>query len=56
MTRALAAVMLEWRKQTMFAADNDYVFASERKNGTQHAAEVRLHDLDRLCAPRRKPE
>jgi len=35
MTRALAAVMLEWRKQTTFAADNDYVFASERKKGTQ---------------------
>jgi len=35
MTRALAAVMLEWRKQTTFAADSDYVFASERKKGTQ---------------------
>jgi integrase len=35
MHKSLAAVMTESRKQTMFAADNDYVFASERKNGTQ---------------------
>lgn len=35
MHRALAAVMLAWRKQTTFAKDTDYIFASERKNGTQ---------------------
>ncbi|HKU20172.1 MAG TPA: site-specific integrase, partial [Terriglobales bacterium] len=35
MHRTLAAVLLEWRKQTMFAADIDYIFASERKNGKQ---------------------
>jgi integrase len=35
MHRALAAVLLEWRKQTMFAKDEDFIFASERKNGKQ---------------------
>jgi hypothetical protein len=35
MHKALGAVMLEWRKQTIYAADDDYIYASERKNGTQ---------------------
>jgi integrase len=35
MHRALAAVLLAWRKQTMFAKDGDFIFASERKNGRQ---------------------
>ena len=35
MHKALGAVMLEWRKQTSYAADDDYIYASERKNGTQ---------------------
>lgn len=35
MHRGLATVLLEWRKQTMYAADHDYLFASERKNGKQ---------------------
>jgi integrase len=35
MTRALASVMVEWRKQTMFAKDADFIFASQRKNGEQ---------------------
>ncbi len=35
MTKALAAVLQAWRKETMYAADADYLFASERKNGTQ---------------------
>ena len=35
MHRAPAAVLLEWRKKTMFAKDEDFIFASERKNGKQ---------------------
>ena len=35
MHKALGAVMLEWRKQTTFAGDDDFIFASERKKGTQ---------------------
>lgn len=35
MHKALAAVLLEWRKRTTFAKDEDFIFASERKNGTQ---------------------
>lgn len=39
MHRALAAVLLGWRKQTTFAKDGDFIFASERKNGTQPRTE-----------------
>lgn len=35
MHKALAAVMLEWRKKTSYAAASDFVFASERKRGSQ---------------------
>jgi integrase len=35
MHEALAAVMQAWRKETMYAAADDFVFASERKNGKQ---------------------
>jgi integrase len=35
MHKALGAVMQAWRKETIYAADFDFVFASERKNGLQ---------------------
>ena len=35
MHKALAAVMQAWRKETIYAADTDFVFASERKKGKQ---------------------
>jgi len=35
MHKALGAVMMEWHKQTSYAADNDFVFASDRKKGSQ---------------------
>jgi integrase len=35
MHRTLAAVLEAWRKETTFAADTDFLFASERKNGSQ---------------------
>ncbi len=35
MHRALAAVLEEWRRQTTYASADDFIFASERKNGKQ---------------------
>lgn len=35
MHKALGAVMQAWRKETIYAADTDFVFASERKSGKQ---------------------
>ena len=31
----LGLVLLEWRKQTMYAKEGDFIFASDRKKGTQ---------------------
>lgn len=35
MHETLAAVLVEWRRQTTFAKEADFIFASERKNGSQ---------------------
>ncbi len=55
MHKSLGAVMLEWRKQTMYAADDDFIFASERKNGTQpRLGSMILTDYIRPAATRRR--
>lgn len=35
MHKTLAAVLVEWRKQTEFAQEGDFLFASKRMNGSQ---------------------